>query len=189
MLIGTSAQPGVFSGPIVTGMAAHVARPIIMPLSNPTSRSEGVPADLIGWTEGRALVAAGSPFPAVSYGGVRYDASTQANNALLFPGIGLGVTVARARRLSDGMLAAAAAAVAGLSGAGPPGAAILPPVTSLRSVSAAVARAVARAAAAEVWPGSRWIILTRRWRPRCGLRLTRRSRRSEAGRIAGRGLA
>jgi malate dehydrogenase (oxaloacetate-decarboxylating) len=148
MLIGTSTQPGVFSEPIVTGMAAHVARPIIMPLSNPTSRAEGVPEDLIGWTRGRALVATGSPFPAVSYGGVRYDIA-QANNALLFPGIGLGVTVARARRLSDGMLAAAAAAVAGLSDAGTPGAAILPPVTSLRSVSAAVARAVALAAEAE----------------------------------------
>jgi malate dehydrogenase (oxaloacetate-decarboxylating) len=148
MLIGTSTQPGVFSEPIVTGMAAHVARPIIMPLSNPTSRSEGIPADLIAWTQGRALVATGSPFPPVSYGGVRYDIA-QANNALLFPGIGLGVTVARARRLSDGMLAAAAAAVADRSDASTPGAAILPPVTSLRSVSAAVARAVALAAVAE----------------------------------------
>jgi malate dehydrogenase (oxaloacetate-decarboxylating) len=148
LLIGTSTQPGVFSEPIVTEMAAHVERPVIMPLSNPTARSEGIPADLIAWTRGRALVATGSPFPPVSYGGVRYEIA-QANNALLFPGIGLGVTVARAARLSDGMLAAAAAAVAGLSDATRPGAAILPPVTSLRAVSAAVAVAVARAAVAE----------------------------------------
>ncbi len=148
MLIGTSTQPGVFSEPIVTEMAAHVERPIIMPLSNPTARSEGIPADLIAWTRGRVLVATGSPFPPVSYGGVRYDIA-QANNALLFPGIGLGVTVARAARLSDGMLAAAAGAVAARSGTPAPGAAILPPVTSLRAVSAAVAEAVARAAVAE----------------------------------------
>jgi malate dehydrogenase (oxaloacetate-decarboxylating) len=148
MLIGTSTQPGVFSEPIVTEMAAHVERPVIMPLSNPTARSEGIPADLIAWTQGRALVATGSPFPPVSYGGVRYDIA-QANNALLFPGIGLGVTVARAARLSDGMLAAAAGAVAALSDAAAPGAAILPPVTTLRGVSAAVAAAVVRAAVAE----------------------------------------
>jgi malate dehydrogenase (oxaloacetate-decarboxylating) len=148
MLIGTSTQPGVFSEPIVTEMAAHVERPVIMPLSNPTARSEGIPADLIAWTGGRALVATGSPFAPVSYGGVRYDIA-QANNALLFPGIGLGVTVARAARLSDGMLAAAAGAVAARSDATAPGAAILPSVTSLRAVSAAVAEAVARAAVAE----------------------------------------
>ena len=148
MLIGTSTQPGVFSEPIVTEMAAHVERPIIMPLSNPTARSEGIPADLIAWTRGRALVATGSPFPPVSYGGVRYNIA-QANNALLFPGIGLGVTVARAARLSDGMLAAAAGAVAARSDAAAAGAAILPPVTTLRAVSAAVAAAVASAAVAE----------------------------------------
>jgi len=148
MLIGTSTQPGVFSEPIVTEMATHVERPVIMPLSNPTARSEGIPADLIAWTQGRALVATGSPFPPVSYGGVRYDIA-QANNALLFPGIGLGVTVARAARLSDGMLAAAAGAVAARSDATAPGAAILPAVTTLRGVSAAVAEAVASAAVAE----------------------------------------
>jgi len=148
MLIGTSTQPGVFSAPVVTAMAARVDRPIIMPLSNPTSRSEGIPTDLIAWTQGRALVATGSPFAPVSYGGVRHNIA-QANNALLFPGIGLGVTVSRARRLSDSMLAAAAAAVADMSDATAPGAAILPPVTSLREVSAVVAKAVALAAEAE----------------------------------------
>jgi malate dehydrogenase (oxaloacetate-decarboxylating) len=148
MLIGTSTQPGAFSEQIVTEMAAHTERPIIMPLSNPTSHSEAQAADLIAWTGGRALIATGSPFPPVTYGGVEYQVA-QANNALIFPGLGLGVTVSRARRVSDGMLAAAARALADLSDAGAPGAAVLPPVTSLRAVSAAVAEAVARAARAE----------------------------------------
>jgi malate dehydrogenase (oxaloacetate-decarboxylating) len=150
MLIGTSTQPGVFSEAIVTEMAAHAARPIIMPLSNPTSLAEAQPADLINWTHGRALVAAGSPFPPVTLDGVRYEIA-QANNALIFPGLGTGVIVSRASRVSAGMLAAAAEALANLAGedATGPGAALLPPVTSLRSVSAAVATAVAEAAQAE----------------------------------------
>jgi malate dehydrogenase (oxaloacetate-decarboxylating) len=148
MLIGTSTQPGAFTEAIVTEMAAHVERPIIMPLSNPTSHSEARPADLIAWTGGRALIATGSPFEPVDYEGLRYQIA-QANNALIFPGLGLGVTVCRARRVSDGMLAAAAAALAGVSDAATPGAALLPPVTSLRATSAAVAVAVAEAAQAE----------------------------------------
>jgi malate dehydrogenase (oxaloacetate-decarboxylating) len=148
MLIGTSTQPGAFTEAIVTEMAAHAERPIIMPLSNPTSRSEARPADLIAWTQGRALVATGSPFEPVPYRGVSYHIA-QANNALIFPGLGLGVTVSRARRVSDGMLAAAAQALADLSDTGSPGASVLPEVTSLRAVSAAVGAAVARAAQAE----------------------------------------
>jgi malate dehydrogenase (oxaloacetate-decarboxylating) len=116
--------------------------------ANPTSRSEAKPADLIAWARGRALIATGSPFPPVKYGGVEYQIA-QANNALVFPGLGLGVTVAGARRVSDGMLAAAARALAGLSDAAALGAPVLPPVTSLRAVSAAVAEAVVRAARAE----------------------------------------
>jgi malate dehydrogenase (oxaloacetate-decarboxylating) len=148
MLIGTSTQPGAFSEAIVTEMAEHAERPVIMPLSNPTSRSEAQAADLIAWTGGRALIATGSPFPPVTYGGVEYQVA-QANNALVFPGLGLGVTVSRARRVSDGMLAAAASALAEMADCTNPGAAVLPPVTSLREVSAAVAEAVARAAVAE----------------------------------------
>jgi malate dehydrogenase (oxaloacetate-decarboxylating) len=148
VLIGTSTQPGAFTEPIVTAMASHAERPIIMPLSNPTSHSEAQAADLIAWTGGRALIATGSPFPPVHYGGVEYQVA-QANNALIFPGLGLGVTVSRARRVSDGMLVAAADALAVLAEASAPGAAVLPPVTSLRAVSAAVAEAVARAARAE----------------------------------------
>jgi len=148
MLIGTSTQPGAFTEAIITEMAADIRRPIIMPLSNPTSHSEARPVDLIAWTEGRALIATGSPFEPVPYRGVSYQVA-QANNALIFPGLGLGVTISRAGRVSDGMLAAAAQALAGLSGVTAPGAPLLPPVTSLRTVSAAVAAAVARAAQAE----------------------------------------
>jgi malate dehydrogenase (oxaloacetate-decarboxylating) len=148
MLIGTSTQAGAFSEAIVRQMAAHTERPVIMPLSNPTSRSEAVPADLIAWTDGRALVATGSPFDPVVGDDTTYRIA-QANNALVFPGLGLGVAVARARRVSDRMLAAAADAVAGLSDATTPGAALLPPVDNLREVSATVAVAVARAAAAD----------------------------------------
>jgi malate dehydrogenase (oxaloacetate-decarboxylating) len=148
VLIGTSTQAGAFTEPIVREMAANVERPIILPLSNPTSRAEAVPEDLIAWTQGRALVATGSPFPPVEHGG-RAHVIAQANNALVFPGLGLGVTVAQAKRITDGMITAAAEAVAGLADVQTPGASVLPPVTSLRLVSAAVAIAVARTAQRE----------------------------------------
>jgi malate dehydrogenase (oxaloacetate-decarboxylating) len=148
VLIGTSTQAGAFSEQIVRTMAGHVERPVILPLSNPTSRCEAVPEDLIRWTDGRALVATGSPFPPVDHDGRRYVVA-QANNALVFPGLGLGVAVSRARRINDAMLAAAADAVAELSDATRPGAPLLPPVDALRMVSAAVGIAVARAAAAD----------------------------------------
>ena len=148
MLIGTSTQAGAFTEAIVRQMASTVDRPIIMPLSNPTSKAEAVPEDLIRWTDGRVLVATGSPFPPVEHAGVTYRIA-QANNALVFPGLGLGVTVARAARITDGMITAAAEAVAGLSDATTRGASLLPPVTDLRMVSAAVAIAVAGAAEKE----------------------------------------
>jgi malate dehydrogenase (oxaloacetate-decarboxylating) len=148
ILIGTSTQPGAFSEPIVRTMAATADRPVILPLSNPTSLCEALPEDLVAWTDGRALVATGSPFPPVHHDG-REHVIAQANNALIFPGLGLGVSVVKARRISTGMLTAAAAAVAELSGAGAPGSALLPPVDDLRLVSAAVGIAVAQAAAAE----------------------------------------
>ena len=144
MLIGTSTQAGAFSEPIVRQMASTVDRPIIMPLSNPTSKAEAVPADLIRWTDGRALVATGSPFDPVEHGGVTYRIA-QANNALVFPGLGLGVTVARAARITESMITAAAEAVAALSDATMQGASLLPSVTNLRTVSATVAIAVAHA--------------------------------------------
>ena len=148
MLIGTSTQAGAFTEAIVRDMAAHTQRPIIMPLSNPTSKCEALPADVLAWTDGRALVATGSPFAPVEHDGLTYQIA-QANNALVFPGLGLGVTVVRASRITPGMISAAADAVAKLSDATKPGAPLLPPVGDLRPVSAAVAIAVARAADAE----------------------------------------
>jgi malate dehydrogenase (oxaloacetate-decarboxylating) len=145
MLIGTSTQAGAFTEAIVGTMAANCERPIIMPLSNPTSKAEALPEDLVRWTLGRALIATGSPFLPVTHQGQTYTIA-QANNALLFPGLGLGVSVARARRISEGMLTAAANAVAQLSDATALGAALLPPVEELRVVSAAVGIAVAEAA-------------------------------------------
>ena len=129
------------------GLADVVAnvRPTIMPLSNPTSKAEALPEDLLHWTDGRALVATGSPFPPVEHEGRTYRIA-QANNALVFPGLGLGVVVSRARRISDRLIAAAADAVAQLSDATAPGAPLLPPVEDLRTVSAAVGIAVAIAA-------------------------------------------
>jgi len=148
ILIGTSTHAGAFTEAIVKDMAAHTERPIIMPLSNPTSKAEALPADLIAWTDGRVLTATGSPFEPVTHGGRTYQIA-QSNNALIFPGLGLGVTVARAARISDPMIAAAADAVARLSNASAPGAPLLPPMQDLRTVSAAVAVAVVTTAADE----------------------------------------
>ena len=145
MLIGTSARGGAFTEDIVKDMAAHVDRPVIMPMSNPTELAEARPADLIEWTGGRALVATGSPFPPVNYRGTRYVIG-QANNALVFPGLGLGAIAARASRITDNMLSAAAHAVAGVVDAGAPGTPLLPEVSALRDTSLAVATAVAEAA-------------------------------------------
>src|SRR5215207_9341454 len=111
ILIGTSTQAGAFTEQIVRQLAAHTERPVIMPLSNPTSKAEATPADLLAWSDGRALVATGSPFHPVLHEETTYRIA-QANNALVFPGLGLGVAVARARRVSDRMLAAVAKAAA-----------------------------------------------------------------------------
>jgi malate dehydrogenase (oxaloacetate-decarboxylating) len=146
MLVGTSAQAGAFTEEIVREMAAHVERPMIFPLSNPTDRIEAVPADIIRWTDGRGLVATGTPWDPVPYEGTDYVIG-QANNALSYPGIGLGTTVARAAHVTDHMLRAAAEAIAGLVHAHEPGAGLLPPIGNLRVTSATVAVAVARRAA------------------------------------------
>jgi malate dehydrogenase (oxaloacetate-decarboxylating) len=145
ILIGTSTQPGAFSEDIVRGMAGRVERPIIMPLSNPTSKAEAIPADLLRWTGGRAMIATGSPFGPVTHEDTRYRIA-QSNNALVFPGLGLGVMVTRASRVTERMLAAAADSVAELSNALAPGAPLLPPMDDLRTTSATVAVAVANAA-------------------------------------------
>ena len=146
ILIGTSGRGGAFTEQIVRAMAEHTDRPLILPMSNPTDLAEATPRDLLAWTGGRALIAAGSPFEPVEHDGTTYQIA-QANNALVFPGLGLGAIVARATRVTDAMLAAAAAAVAGRVDTDTPGAPILPPVPELRETSVAVAVAVAHAAA------------------------------------------
>jgi malate dehydrogenase (oxaloacetate-decarboxylating) len=129
-------------------MAAHSARPIIFPISSPASLAEATPADLIAWTNGRALVATGSCFSPVTHKGTTYVIG-HINNALLYPGLSLGAIVSRARRITDGMLAAAANAVSSLVAVHMPGASLLPYVDNLRGVSSTVALAVAAAAVAE----------------------------------------
>ena len=148
MLIGASTASGSFTESIVKEMAAHTERPIIFALSNPPVRSEANPTDLITWTDGRALIATGSPFAPVTYKGVTYVVA-QVNNAMLYPGLGLGAIVSRASRISDGMFAAAASAVSSLVTVRQPGASLLPHIDDLRSVSATVAVAVAEAALQE----------------------------------------
>jgi malate dehydrogenase (oxaloacetate-decarboxylating) len=148
VLIGTSARGGAFTEDIVKDMAAHAERPVIMPMSNPTELAEARPADLIEWTGGRALVATGSPFAPVAYRGTTYEIG-QANNALVFPGLGLGALAVRAAKITDGMLSAAAHAVASLVDAGANGAPLLPRVEALRDTSLTVAVAVAEAAIAD----------------------------------------
>jgi malate dehydrogenase (oxaloacetate-decarboxylating) len=148
MIIGTSAQAGAFTETVLREMAAHVERPMVFPLSNPTDRIEAVPADIISWTGGRGLVATGTPWEPVSYQGTDYVIG-QANNALSYPGIGLGTIVARATTVTDGMLLAAAEAIASLVDVHEPGAGLLPRVANLRVTSSTVAVAVARRAAQE----------------------------------------
>ncbi|WP_202511866.1 NAD-dependent malic enzyme [Streptomyces sp. SID3343] len=145
ILVGTSTVHGAFTQEIVAEMAKHVDRPIIFPLSNPTERIEVMPADLLAWTKGRVLCAVGIPVDPVELNGVRYVIG-QANNALVYPGLGLGVVVSRAERVTPRMLRAAAEAVAGqvrpAGGEGP----LLPPVENLRASSATIALAVIQAA-------------------------------------------
>jgi malate dehydrogenase (oxaloacetate-decarboxylating) len=172
MLIGASTVSGSFTEAIVKQMAAHTERPIIFALSNPPVRSEANPADLISWTEGRALIATGSPFAPVTYKGVTYVVA-QVNNAMLYPGLGLGAIVSRASRISDGMFVAAASAVSSLVTVRQPGASLLPHIDDLRSVSATVAVAVAEAAVEEGLAGVEFVDIVQQvqdamWQPQYG---------------------
>jgi malate dehydrogenase (oxaloacetate-decarboxylating) len=149
VLIGTSGQARAFAEPVVRTMAAHVKRPVIFPLSNPTERSEATPDELIVWTDGRAVIGTGSPFPPVMRDGRSFRID-QTNNAYVYPGVGLGAIAAKARRISDGMFLAAARTIADLSPAKhDPRANLLPPLAELRKVSFAVAMAVAKEAEPE----------------------------------------
>jgi malate dehydrogenase (oxaloacetate-decarboxylating) len=146
ILIGTAAEPGAFTQSIVRETARHVERPIIFPLSNPTAKSKAVPADVLAWTEGRALIATGSPFPDVAYGG-RQIAIGQCNNMFIFPGMGLGTIASGARLVTQDMFLAAAYALSDYSPAGRnPAAALYPPIEEVRDVSRRVALAVGQAA-------------------------------------------
>lgn len=149
ILIGCSTVHGAFTKEIVQVMAAHVEHPIIMPLSNPTSRCEADPSDLMTWTNGKVLMACGSPFPPVHFQGQSYRVA-QGNNAFVYPGLGLGVIVAKAKAVTDGMLHAACEALSQCSPARKDkAAALLPPLSEVREVSVKIAKAVVEQALSE----------------------------------------
>jgi malate dehydrogenase (oxaloacetate-decarboxylating) len=142
VLIGLSTVAGAFSEPIVREMARKVERPVIFPLSNPTARSEAKPDDLIRWTGGRALIGTGSPYPPVQYEG-RLIPIAQCNNVFIFPAVGLGIVASGAKRVTDGMMLAAARALGEHSPARQnPSGSLLPAVRDIRTVAVAIATAV-----------------------------------------------
>ena len=145
ILVGTSTQPGTFTKEIVEEMCHNTERPVIFPLSNPTKLAEARAEDIIKWSRGKAFVATGIPSDDVEYEGVTYQIG-QANNALIYPGLGLGVMASKAKRLSDQMIGAAAHSLSGLVDPGKPGAPVLPPVSRLTEFSIYVANAVAKKA-------------------------------------------
>lgn len=148
VLAGVSAQPGAFTEEMVREMASHTERPVIFPMSNPTSLSEATPADLLRWTNGRALVGTGSPFAPVEVNG-RMVRISQINNSFIFPGLALGILVSKARRVTDAMIMAAARTLASLSPTREDrNAPLLPPIADSRKVSLVVAEAVAQQAIA-----------------------------------------
>jgi malate dehydrogenase (oxaloacetate-decarboxylating) len=171
-LLGVSGQPGAFTEGAVRAMARHAERPIVFPLSNPTSRSEATPADLLAWTGGRALVATGSPFAPVACGRRTVPVS-QCNNSYVFPGLGLGVIASGARRVADELFLAAARVLSECVPAqGGPEAPLLPPLEELPAVSRRIALAVgaeaqrlglAPPAAPADWERA---LEARRWEPR-----------------------
>lgn len=149
VLVGVSAQAATFTEDVVRSVAANAQRPIIFPLSNPTSKSEAIPADIMRWTDGRALIGTGSPFAPVDVNG-RLVPISQVNNSYIFPGLALGILVSRARRVTDSMIMAAAKTLASLSPSRvDKSAPLLPPINDSRKVSFMVASAVGRQAIAE----------------------------------------
>lgn len=149
VLIGVAGQPGVFTENAVRAMAKNTERPIIFPLSNPTSKSEATPEDLLKWTDGKALIGTGSPFAPVKIGG-REVCINQTNNSYIFPGLALGIVASKARRVSDAMIATSARTLARLSPVEQDkNANLLPPIEKSRELSRVIAEAVARQAIAE----------------------------------------
>ncbi|EGP4989321.1 TPA: NAD-dependent malic enzyme [Enterococcus faecium] len=148
IMIGTSTQPGAFTEEIVKEMAAHTPRPIIMPLSNPTKLAEAKAKDLIEWTDGKALVGTGIPAADVEYNGVTYQIG-QANNALMYPGLGLGLITSTATRVNAEIISQASRALGGIVDVTKPGAAILPPVAKITEFSQTIAETVAKSVVAQ----------------------------------------
>jgi malate dehydrogenase (oxaloacetate-decarboxylating) len=143
ILIGVSGQPGLFTEAVIKEMAKHTARPVVLPLSNPTSRVEATPEDVINWTKGQAIVATGSPFDPVVYDGKTYEIA-QCNNSYIFPGIGLGVLAVKASKITDNMLMASSITLANCSPvATDPDGSLLPALVDIRQVSKTIAKAVA----------------------------------------------
>jgi malate dehydrogenase (oxaloacetate-decarboxylating) len=146
VLIGVSGQPGTFTEQVVREMAKYTSRPVIFPLSNPTSRSEATPQDLMNWTEGRALVGTGSPFPLVEYGGKKTSVA-QTNNSYIFPGLALGIVASRARFVTDSMVKAAAKElIRHLPTQKDKQAPLLPPISQARELGRYIGEAVGRQA-------------------------------------------
>ena len=145
ILVGTSTQPNTFTKEIVEAMCENTERPMIFPLSNPTKLAEASAKDLIEWSDGKAFVATGIPADTVSYKGVDYVIG-QANNALIYPGLGLGMLASEASLLTDEMIGAAAHSLSGIINPGQPGAPVLPPFKYVADVSIKVAEAVAKKA-------------------------------------------
>lgn len=148
IMIGTSTQPGAFTEEIVKEMTAHTPRPIIMPLSNPTKLAEAKAKDLIEWTDGKALVGTGIPAADVEYNGVTYQIG-QANNALMYPGLGLGLIASTATRVNAEIISQASRALGGIVDVTKPGAAILPPVAKITEFSQTIAETVAKSVVAQ----------------------------------------
>ena len=145
IMVGTSTVHGAFTEDVVREMAVHCTRPIIFPLSNPTKLAEATAADLLAWTDGHALVATGVPSDDVTINGITYRIG-QANNALIYPGLGLGVLASKARLLTDQMISLAAHSLGGIVDTTQPGAAVLPPVSRITEFSERIATGVAQEA-------------------------------------------
>ncbi len=145
ILVGTSTNPGAFTKEVVEAMCANTERPVIFPISNPTKKMEATAEQVIEWSDGKAFVATGVPSGTISYKGVDYQIG-QANNSLIYPGLGLGMLASEAKLLTDEMIGAAAHSLSGLVDPGKPGAPVLPPFEFVADVSIKVAEAVAKKA-------------------------------------------